>query len=207
MLTLNVHKTIGFDFDQTLVDSSRGIIETIIEVLSRFKVQCSDLQATQRLSLPLSEIFVPWSEHLNVTEAQREYMKIYTDLCLQGAHLLPGVLKTLDVLKQMQIKTIIVSAKKKQSLEKMLMHFELIDIPFVADVFLDTKATALIKNQCSVYVGDHPNDVYASRIAGCKSIVTLTGNSTKEDFRENQPDLFLKNLVQFAAKPIETLNI
>jgi phosphoglycolate phosphatase-like HAD superfamily hydrolase len=89
----------------------------------------------------------------------------------------------------------------------MLAHFKLTDIPFVADVFLDTKALALIKNQCSVYVGDHPNDVYAARIASCKSIVTLTGNATEEDFHENQPDLFLKNLVQFAAKPIETLNI
>lgn len=54
------------------------------------------------------------------------------------------------------------------------------------------KADVSWKN--TIHVGDTPQDVVAARYANVKNIIVETGNFKKnEHFKENQPDLFLKN--------------
>jgi phosphoglycolate phosphatase-like HAD superfamily hydrolase len=46
----------------------------------------------------------------------------------------------------------------------------------------------------SIHIGDTPQDVIAAHYANIKSVVVETGNFKKEEhFKENNPDLFIKN--------------
>ena len=194
MIILLVPKCVAFDFDLTLVNSSEAIKKTIVQVLENYNIQPTIQELNNCLHLPLNKIFNGWNHKIDIELAEDMYLEKYFDLCIEGAFLLPGAKVLLENLTRRQVEIVIVSAKKEKNLQKMLKFFGLDQYDSYGDVFLETKAEVLRKKECKFYVGDHPNDVLAARLANCKSIITLTGISTKGEFNEFVPDLIVENL-------------
>jgi phosphoglycolate phosphatase-like HAD superfamily hydrolase len=118
-----MEKSVAFDFDLTLVDTSEAIKKTIIEVLSNFQIKPNISQLHEGLHLPLDEVFRPWEHEIDIEYAKNLYMNNYFDICTQGAKLLPGVEDSLTYLSKKKIKVIIVSAKKQKNLDKLIDFF------------------------------------------------------------------------------------
>jgi len=194
VLILLVAKYVAFDFDLTLVNSSEAIKKTIVHVLENYNIQPTIHEVNNCLHLPLNKIFNVWKRKLDIAIAEEMYLEKYFDLCTEGAFLLPGAKDLLENLTRRNIEIVIVSAKKEKNLQKMLKFFGLDQYDSYGDVFLETKAEVLRKKGCKFYVGDHPNDVLAARLANCKSIITLTGVSKKDEFDEFVPDLIVESL-------------
>jgi phosphoglycolate phosphatase len=193
---------IGFDFDLTLVDSTFGIIKTVGEILANFDISFTESELKGRLSLPLAEIFEPWKGQIDKNVAEKLYLEMYPEFCLEGAVLLPGVQDATDYLIQRGYSIVIISAKKQANLELMVKYFQLDKFAHFGDAFLSTKSELLREYNCLAYIGDHPFDVVAARRAKCSAIITQTGNSMPNDFMEFPPDFFIKNLLELP----ETIN-
>jgi phosphoglycolate phosphatase len=194
MLPLSMEKSVAFDFDLTLVDTSEAIQKTIIEVLGNFQIKPSASQLVDGLHLPLDELFNPWEHEIDIEFAKNLYMNIYFDTCTQGAKLLPGVADSLTYLNKKKVKVIIVSAKKQKNLDKLINYFGMGSYERFGDVFLESKVSILKERNSFVYIGDHINDVQVARNADCISVITLTGHMKKDDFVLLQPDKFLEDL-------------
>jgi phosphoglycolate phosphatase-like HAD superfamily hydrolase len=189
-----MEKSVAFDFDLTLVDTSEAIKKTIIEVLSNFQIKPNISQLQEGLHLPLDEVFRSWEHEIDIEYAKNLYMNNYFDICTQGAKLLPGVEDSLTYLSKKKIKVIIVSAKKQKNLDKLINYFGMGIYDCFGDVFLESKVSILKKKNSFVYIGDHLNDVQVARNADCTSVITLTGHLKKDDFVLLQPDKFLEDL-------------
>jgi phosphoglycolate phosphatase len=196
---------VGFDLDMTLVDSSEGIAATLRAALADVLGVPSDLTDAQIrpwIGLPLEVTvreLVPAADPDAVADRYRE---IYAVTGVAGTHLLPGVREALGAVREAGGRVLVVSAKAPAGVRAVLAHVGLDHGDLAPDVvagglFAEAKGHRLLAEGAGVYVGDHPADVVAARVAGATSVAVATGPVGRPDLVAAGADVVLDDLTAF----------
>ena len=196
---MSTQLVVGFDLDMTLVDSAEGIAEALVHVCQIHGVEIEKSEALATIGLPLDQVFPLWLPEYAYEQLLDEYRAHYGVHGIPKSTLLPGARESIDAVKQLGGKTVVVSAKKKDFVDRVLDVVGLeIDVTY-GYLFAEHKGDALRHENAHVYVGDHPGDIQAARAAGAFSVVVVSGPSTEADLREQKPDVVFETLLEFPA--------
>jgi phosphoglycolate phosphatase len=188
---------IGFDLDMTLVDSRDGITFTMEQVLEELNVHVSREELFKTIGLPLWDTFPKWMTPDQIDPAVARYRELYKTVGIPITTVLPGARESLDAIHAAGGRTMVVSAKLEEAVQKTVSLLSLpIDV-VRGDLFAAGKASALLAEHAVVYVGDHPADVIGAKAAGAFSVAVATGPASIDELRAEGANVILNNLVEF----------
>ena len=196
---------VGFDLDMTLVDSGAGIAATLRAALADVLGVAPDLtdqQIRPWIGVPLEDTvlgLVPDADPVAVADRYRE---TYAVTGVPLTHLLPGVRETLRTIRDAGGRVLIVSAKAPAGVHEVLEHVGLASGELAPDVvvgglFAEAKGHRLLAEGADVYVGDHPADMAAARVAGATPIAVATGAPSRADLVAAGAEVVLDDLTAF----------
>lgn len=188
---------IGFDLDMTLVDSAEGISEALVQVCADHGVEISLADALETIGLPLDQVFPMWLPDLPYEQLLDEYRDHYGKFGIPKTVLLPGARESLNSIRELNGKIVVVSAKKADFVQRVLDVVGLEADAIHGYLFAEKKGVVLLEESALVYVGDHPGDVRAARAANAISVVVPTGPTSVEDLQDAGPDTVLASLKDF----------
>ncbi len=193
-----------FDFDGTLVDTTEMIFQSMrhatSSVLGREDFTREELLANVGQPLPRQmELFDAEKAEL-LLEAYRAHHEEHHDALIAE---FPGVDKALSRLRAAGGRVVVVTSKRRRSVEMALAKFPGLDL--VVDRFVTMEDTTEhkphpepllrglelvggIPKESAVYVGDSPFDVQAARAAGLTSVAVSWGAFSEDTLREAEPD-------------------
>ena len=192
------------DFDGTLVDTTEMIFQSMrhatSSVLGREDFTREELLANVGQPLPRQmELFDAERAEL-LLEAYRAHHEEHHDALIAE---FPGVDAALSRLRAAGVGVVVVTSKRRRSVEMALAKFPGLDL--VVDLFVTMEDTTehkphpepLLKGlelmgdvpkERAVYVGDSPFDVQAAKAAGLTSVAVSWGAFSEDTLREAEPD-------------------
>ena len=199
-----------FDFDGTLVDTTEMIFQSMrhatSSVLGRDDLSREELLANVGQPLPRQmELFDAEKADL-LLEAYRTHHEEHHDALIAE---FPGVDEALNRLRTAGVRIIVVTSKRRRSVEMALEKFPGLDL--VVDLFVTMEDTTehkphpepLLKGlelaggvprDNAVYVGDSPFDVQAAKAAGLRSVAVSWGAFSEDTLREAEPDYLVPDI-------------
>jgi len=205
-------EAVVFDYDGTLVDLNidfdamrRGVVRLLetwridrAPLIGLYVLETID-KATQTLS----------QENPDAAQSfHREVMQLVTEIELEAAKkgkILSGVFETLHMLKDLGIKTGIITRNCDRAVRISFPQIEeLCDVfvprdrvvhvkPHPAHLTRALEEMAVKNRRRCLMVGDHVLDIEAGRRLGMKTAGVLTGNATTEEFIEAGADFILED--------------
>lgn len=210
-----------FDFDFTLADSSRGILECVNSALDELGFsppQSSAIVATIGFSLP--DTFTELTGATDPALARRftQYFHQRADQCMDSlTTVFDCVRPVLRRIRDAKLRTGIVTTKLNRRINSILSAnhmLDLFDVIVGADDVTKTKPDpegllfALRKLSVSatsaVYIGDHVIDAEAARNAGVPFIAALTGKHQRSSFEPYPHEAIVRSV---ADLPDVLLNV
>jgi phosphoglycolate phosphatase len=163
----------GFDFDQTIADSSPGISQCLDIVAQTFdsKISKKEIVNLSKSGKSLSETLSAFIPPQELDSAARIFMDSYPVLGIQGTTLFSGVRELFRQLEDLSISIYIISSKSTQNLELSISHLGLQVEAFVGGMKLQGKADAISQLDIDYYVGDQMSDMQAANLAGAKGVL------------------------------------
>ena len=199
-----------FAFDGTLVATTEMIFQSMrhatSSVLGREDFSREELLANVGQPLPRQmELFDAERAEL-LLEAYRAHHEEHHDSLIAE---FPGVDEALSRLRAAGVRIIVVTSKRRRSVEMALEKFPGLDL--VVDLFVTMEDTTehkphpepLLKGlelagdvprDRAVYVGDSPFDVQAAKAAGLTSVAVSWGAFSEDTLREADPDHLVPDL-------------
>ena len=177
--TLN-NLSIGFDFDQTLADSSEGIMNCLEFVCLAFARDVSRNKLTQ-LSLsgrPLGETLSEIVSASEMDSAKAVFLEKYPTIGVQGTKLFSGVRELFELLRLEDCKIYILSAKTHDNLILSINNLQLQVDNAVGGLDFSGKVSFINEFELDFYVGDQISDMAAASEAQSRGI--LVNNSSIE---------------------------
>jgi pyrophosphatase PpaX len=193
-----------FDFDGTLVDTTEMIFQSMrhatASVLGRDDFSREELLANVGQPLPRQmELFDAEKAEL-LLEAYRAHHEEHHDALIAE---FPGVDEALSRLRAAGVRVVVVTSKRRRSVEMALAKFP--GLVLVVDLFVTMEDTTEHKphpepllrglelmgdvpKEQAVYVGDSPFDVQAAKAAGLTSVAVSWGAFSEDTLREAEPD-------------------
>ncbi len=193
-----------FDFDGTLVDTTEMIFQSMrhatSSVLGREDFTREELLANVGQPLPRQMEILNAEKAELLLEAYRAHHEEHHDALIAE---FPGVDEALNRLRTAGIRIVVVTSKRRRSVEMALEKFPGLDL--VVDLFVTMEDTTehkphpepLLKGlelagdvprERAVYVGDSPFDVQAAKAAGLRSVAVSWGAFSEDTLREAEPD-------------------
>ena len=201
-------RSVIFDFDYTLADSSEGVIECANYALLRLGLPTASDDAIRRtigLSLPRTLTALAGDEHSALGD---EFMRIFLERAVEvmseASLVYEFVPSLLDALSNRGIKVGIVSSGRRRRISATLHRYGL-DGRFEVIVGsedveeLKPDPTGLLraaakldtpKEHC-LYVGDSVTDAETARRAGVRFVAALSGVTERDAFAEYEPAMVL----------------
>ena len=190
---------VGFDLDMTLVDSAQGISEALVAVCKKHNVEIRLEDALATIGLPLDQVFPLWLPDLAYEQLLDEYRDHYGQYGIPKSVPLPGAVDALAAVRALGGRTVVVSAKKADFVQRVLDVTGLeVDMVY-GYLFAEHKGEVLLKEGAQVYVGDHVGDIAAARVANAIAVAVPTGPTSEAALREAGADVILEDLTQFAS--------
>lgn len=204
-------RVILFDFDLTLADSTRGVIECVNYALMKMDLPQADhgaIRATIGLSLPatlarLTGLTDPVSANAFTTNFVRCADLRMVDL----TSLFPDACHVVYELRKAGMRTGIVSTKYRYRIEAILARgglTEAFDVIVGGEDVVRHKPDpeglhqALgrigVSSPDAIYIGDHPVDAMAASAARISFVAALTGNAVRDDFNPWPDTVFIESL-------------
>jgi len=204
-------RAVLFDFDLTLADSIRGVVECVNYALTKMGLPQAEhqaIRATIGLSLPATLArLTGLTDPILAKSFTANFVKCADLRMVDLTSVFPDAHHAMHELRQADIRTGIVSTKYRYRIEAILARDGLSDS---FDVIVGGEDVAHHKpdpeglrralarigltSQDAVYVGDHPVDAMAASAAGISFIAVLTGNAVRRDFGEWADTLFIERL-------------
>ncbi|MFI7585638.1 HAD family hydrolase [Spongisporangium articulatum] len=198
--------TVGFDLDMTLVDSAAGIVAT-------FQAAFAEIPGAPALTrddvwpyigIPLRATVEALAPQLDADEAVAHYRTVYPTLGARMVQLLPGALDAIAAVRSAGGRVLVISAKTQAGVEEVLTTVGLHAGPHapdlvVGDLFAGAKGVRLKLEDATVYVGDHPGDVEAARVASALAVAVATGPTSSQALHEAGADVVLPDLTAFPS--------
>jgi len=193
--------TVGFDLDLTLVDSQERILSAYIRALRDLGAQVSCEDLVPHLGKPLTHTAAEVAPGVDADALVQRYRHNYDEVDAPRTLPMPGAAKSLRSVKAAGGRTVVVSAKFTPAVHRALDEAgltELVDAVY-GELFAEDKATALIAEGASIYVGDHPGDMAAAHAANAYAVGVTTGANDEHDLEASGADLALPDLDTFAT--------
>ncbi len=188
---------VGFDLDMTLVDSADGIADSLTHVFADHGVAVRRDDVLATIGLPLDMVFPMWLPDESYEQLLDEYRAHYAQYGIPRTTVLPGARDAIDAVHEAGGRVIVVSAKKKDFVDRVIEVVELpVDVTY-GYLFAEHKGRALAEEHVSVYVGDHEGDIRAARAADALACVVTTGPMTRDELEAHNPDVILRDLTEF----------
>ncbi len=176
--------TVGFDLDMTLVDSAAGIIASVQHVCTQFGVDADADEVGATIGLPLDMVFPRWLPDQPYDVLLAAYREHYAEHGVPLSVAMPGAADVLAAVRESGARIVVVTAKHGPIAEQVLDVAGLRADIVVGEAFAEQKATVLQQHGAHIYVGDHPGDMRAARLAQARAIGVTTGPSTLDQLLE-----------------------
>ena len=170
-------RAIGFDFDQTLADTSPGI-EDCLGIINKTFTKGIDQSKLRDLSvsgLTLRETLSQIVSQSEIEHAVDIFLREYPVIGVQGSQLFSGVNDLIQALKRQKFKIYVLSAKTHDNLILSLNYLNIEVDRAVGGLDLSGKTKYIKSLKLDFYVGDQISDMIAAAEANCKGILV---NST-----------------------------
>ena len=205
--------TVIFDFDYTLADSSRGIVESVNYALLRLglpQVTPQRICSTIGLSLPAVLDELVGSQYAGLSDAfSKFFIQRADEVMVDRTVVLDGVPETLRILKGQGLSTGIVSTKFRRRIESIFRRENLLDWidiivgsedvsvhkPDPEGLLLAVKHLGNRPGGC-LYVGDSVVDAQTAASAGVRFVAVLSGVTPPEHFSLYQVDRILQRVTE-----------
>jgi phosphoglycolate phosphatase len=193
--------TVGFDLDLTLVDSHNRILSAFVRALGDLGVTVSREQVIPHLGLPLMDTVAAVGAVVDAEAMVARYRHYYDEPDAPRTLPMPGALEALRSVRAAGGRSVVVSAKFTPAVHQALAEAGLADLvdAVYGDLFAQDKATALVAQGASIYVGDHPGDMTAARTADACAVGVFTGANDEATLLAAGADFALADLATFAA--------
>ncbi|WP_018351831.1 HAD family hydrolase [Longispora albida] len=191
---------IGFDLDMTLIDSRPGIEAVYTEMTRRTGVFIDARLAANRLGPPLETELAEWFPPEQVDEAAELYRALYPEFAIERIPLLPGAREALEATTP-----VVITGKKEHLARLHLDHFGLSVEHVVGWAWGEGKAEALRELGAEAYVGDHPGDMKAARLAGIPGLGVTTGSHSEEELLSAGADRVVPDLTWLRTAFLDSL--
>jgi phosphoglycolate phosphatase-like HAD superfamily hydrolase len=170
-------RAIGFDFDQTLADTSPGIEDCLGIINKTFskRIDQSKLRDLSVSGLTLRETLSQIVSQSEIEHAVDIFLREYPVIGVQGSQLFSGVNDLVQALKRQKFKIYVLSAKTHDNLILSLNHLNIEVDRAVGGLDLSGKIMYIKSLKLDFYVGDQISDMIAAAEANCKGILV---NST-----------------------------
>lgn len=205
------YKAVIFDFDYTLADSSRAVIECANSGLRGLGLPPASPGAICRtigLSLPETLVRLAGEKHRPLAVEFRRFWRQRSDqIMVDWTVLLPGARETVRALRKKGVQTGIVSTKYRSRIEAVLRREKLSDVFEVIVGGEDVSAhkpdpEGLLRAidalgaapEKTLYVGDSVTDAQTAERANVSFAAVLTGVTRREEFNGLAVDRVLENL-------------
>lgn len=180
-------RTVGFDLDQTLVDSTERIVESFRSAFRTMRI--ADVQPTAFtpwFGYPLEEILQRVAPGTDPAEFVPLYRRAYDEERPGEAGPMLGARDALEWLRDNGFRTVVVSAKHHPVVDVALVDASLRDLvdAYYGDHFGEQKAIPLREEDAAFYVGDHVADMHAASLAGVLGIAVVSGAHDTRALRE-----------------------
>lgn len=185
---------IGFDFDQTLADTSLGIADTLGFVLDELKIKYVSpaIMRTAESGKSLKEMLSLYVPFTQLARAEEIYMEKYPVIGLSSITLFPFVTELVTDLIATGFKVVIVSAKKHANLKLAIEKLQLQVDDYYGSAPASEKHKKFLELGIKCYVGDQPTDMEAawqSKIPGI-----LISNNKEYPRNAIEPDYIFKDI-------------
>ncbi len=189
--------SVGFDLDMTLIDTTPGF-GAVLEVLgAELGVAFPVEEMTARLGPPLDHILSPHLASEAIAPAVDRFRALYPDHAITTVPLLPGAAEAVAAVRDAGGRVVVVTGKFTPNAQRHLDHLALDHEALAGEVWGVGKGEALLREGCSIYVGDHVHDVEGALAAGATSVSVLTGGCTREELLAAGTHAVLDDLTQF----------
>ena len=193
--------TVGFDLDLTLVDSHERIISAYIRALRDLGVEVSSDDLVPHLGIPLTHTAAAVAPAVDADALVLRYRHYYDEPDAPRTRPMPGAVDALRCVRAAGGRTVVVSAKFTPAVHNALAEAgltELVDVVY-GELFAKDKATALIAEGASIYVGDHPGDIAAAHAANAYAVGVTTGANDEAALLAAGAAVTFANLGAFAT--------
>jgi phosphoglycolate phosphatase len=193
--------TVGFDLDLTLVDSQERIISAYIRALRDLGVEVSREELAPHLGIPLVLTAAAVGAAVDADALVLRYRHYYDEPDAPRTLPMPGAAEALRCIRAGGGRTVVVSAKYTPAVHRALAEAgltELVDVVY-GELFAEDKASALITEGATIYVGDHPGDMTAARTASAYAVGVTTGANDEAALLAAGADFVLPDLHTFVA--------
>ena len=192
--------TVGFDLDLTLVDSHERIISAYIRALRDLGVEVSSDDLVPLLGIPLTHTAAALAPAVDADAMVLRYRHYYDEPDAPRTLAMPGAVDALRCVRDVGGRTVVVSAKFTPAVHKALAEAGLTDLVDVVygELFAADKASALIAEGASIYVGDHPGDMAAAHAAHAYAVAVTSGANDETALRAAGAVVTLTDLHAFA---------
>jgi phosphoglycolate phosphatase len=204
-------RAILFDFDLTLADSTRAIVECFTHAFREMDLPCpADSAITRTIGYPLPKAFAALCGNTDPRAAEafvKRFISRADQVMAELTTMLPHARETTQELRARGIRTAIVSTKFRYRILEILERRALsnaFDVVLGGEDVREHKPhpeglqLALTRLQIEPndawYVGDHPVDAEAAAGASVRFVAMLTGVATREDFRDLTVHHYLESM-------------
>jgi uncharacterized protein len=172
-----VDLVVGFDLDQTLVDSRPSVV-AVAEVLAVEEGVPIDGELwASRLGPPLEQELAHWVPAERIAPVAARYRALMGDVGVALSVALPGAAEAVAAVRRLGGRAVVVTAKQEALARQTLAHLGIEVDEVVGWAWREAKGAALREHRATVYVGDHPHDVVGARQAGALSVGVRTGGT------------------------------
>ena len=200
-------KALLFDFDGTLLDTNELIIQSFMHVLeNRFPGQYEPSDCVKFIGPSLTETFtdIAPDEVEELIKEYREWNHIHHDELVKEYE---GVVETLEKLKEMGLRLVIVSTKQRETIARGLdimgaAHlFEfVIGIDDVTHVKPDPEPILLaveklgVAKEDAIMIGDNSHDILGGKNAGVRTAGVAWALKGRDFLQQFNPDYMLEHM-------------
>lgn len=205
-------KTIIFDFDGTLVDTRKAIVQAFWETIEACGFSPSKRPGNRGLiTLPLESSFrnAGIQDQSSISRAMHTYDGLFQKIAAWSARPFPGVPETIRRISQTGLRRGIATNEVRENLELLLKSFGLFDM-FEASICADEVANAkpatdmicylLMKLNCeaseTLVVGDSVLDLQMGKEAGCLTCAVTYGAHSRQMLSQGGPDWIIDGFSQ-----------
>lgn len=186
---------VGFDLDNTLFDTTTAVTSVLRAAATDLDVQIDLRAVRQGLGPPLQELLLEQVPEELARTLTCRYRALYPKLGPPAARLLPGADEAIAAVREQGGRVLVVTGQRWDSARAHLTDSDLVVGVLSASRWGTGKAEALREHGASMYVGDHPEDIAAARLAGCSAVAVATGRFSRDQL--NDADTVLTSLLQF----------
>ena len=188
-----------FDFDGTLVDSSRDIAEAFCKSLTHLGLAAPPLEAVYPLiGRPLSEMYAGFAEPRQIDELIAAYRTTYPKVWTEHTQPFPGVTEVLSTLRGRGYRLAVATTKGTDTVRTIAGELGLADYfdhLQGTDGFAHKPAPDVVLRAVNAsggigvwMVGDTTADIQAGKAAGLKTYAVTWGTHDEATLQGAQPD-------------------